>query len=592
MAILCVLLPGAWLGFSGEEDPTLDGRVWNLAGEPVANAEVALRRHGPAWPSQSVTHQVLARSKHDGSFQVALKHINPLDLMAGAIVAEKEGTVPWVVADEQVIRDFGALGLSLVVAESRSVSGVVIDRNGEPASGLSVKLTKWEHDTRHIYDETPFARWKSARTDENGAFTIKGVPRVPLFLWVGANKYQYKLWKGSLTADEDHVSVVVAALPAPGAGPLVLRGVIRRPAGDLSTTPTPDGWIEVRPWMVHEHFRFDDQLHRVEFSFEPTRSRVESERPSIEIRTPGYETILLPVEPVDGVLEFDVTLRRDGTGPTGLIVKVENERGQASIDACVCVSGVEPQTRWPDEHGVYRFTSVPPEGGLVGVIARSGDILAFARLDPGVRELSIPLGSGMQHTARPRLRLIDELGEPFQGGAQFSVDANPWFPRAAGKAIGDGLFQFPVSLDYETLARVNEASLESIRLRLEAYAREPYCRYCGRSFSLAEVLAPVEPAEIRLVRAGGITLRVTDERGFPLHEVTASIVNGNELVDRVGCRERPYGPRRTYYDGVARFRELPQGPVRLRLEHESREGHKLVEVDVDEAGMKPVNVTW
>jgi RNA polymerase sigma-70 factor (ECF subfamily) len=145
------------------DDAVIDGRVVDAIGEPIGGVQVAWQvvgeryDHGDEWPTTPTT-----TTDRDGFFA-----FHGLDLTWGLVRARKPGFVAtwercWLAFDERRCR-----GLTLVMHQARPIHGTVVDESGRPVANawiLGFNLSRIEFD------------WPSARSDENGAFTLDGLP--------------------------------------------------------------------------------------------------------------------------------------------------------------------------------------------------------------------------------------------------------------------------------------------------------------------------------------------------------------------------------------------------------------------------------
>lgn len=139
-----------WTGAS------LEGRVVDLAGEPVEHAAVSLFPDVPPGPGSRFEPQ-RTHADAQGRFRFEAVHVGPNVLLVAAIGFAARSESVLIERERDVTRE-------VVLEPGCAVSGVVTDASGNPCEGVSVVGGA---------PDSAGAVW--SRTDRNGAYELRGV---------------------------------------------------------------------------------------------------------------------------------------------------------------------------------------------------------------------------------------------------------------------------------------------------------------------------------------------------------------------------------------------------------------------------------
>ena len=175
--VLAAMLVAAWACPSLASDPA--GRVVDGEGKPVAGVTVSAIGRNWADPAVSAS----ATTGPDGRFVVAgAWKLEELDLRYLALFARaRDGRCGWIatVWREQP----SSQDLILELGDAADVAARLVDQEGKPLPDVMVKLDILDRSEREkgLYDEVVLPRSLAgpfeARTDGDGRFVIKGIPR-------------------------------------------------------------------------------------------------------------------------------------------------------------------------------------------------------------------------------------------------------------------------------------------------------------------------------------------------------------------------------------------------------------------------------
>ena len=283
------------------------GEVVDLEGEPIAGARIARGPNGfgyADWPVVAADQQ--------GKFRFTQRDRGDL-----ALTVLAPGRAP----DLKLVRIGPDLEpITFRLAPERTLRGRVLDRNGRAVVGARVGLDKW----RGLN-----AIRSQAASDDQGRFTLAGVPVDAFTLWV--------VKKGFMAADaapvaDDDQNVTVALVP-----PLRLRGTVVD-----AETGEPIRLVRVTPGIAGDHVywyrddaeTFRDGRYEVAYEWPNPASRV------FKFEADGYLTVVSPAfdsvkagdhsfdvklakgEPPKRPAIAGVALKPDGTPAAGATVHV------------------------------------------------------------------------------------------------------------------------------------------------------------------------------------------------------------------------------------------------------------------------------
>jgi hypothetical protein len=181
-------------------------------GKPVAEAEIQLWRKGRSPDNTEIRNERVAfdvpgalRTGPDGRFEAVamLTSENLIRLIATAdgMVA---GRGPWVKPGEKEVVEFDDVRLRRL----RTISGQVVDRNGQPVADATVFHAGDAHDSPRT------------KTDEDGRFRLPGVPDGQIFLFAEKSGHRFT---GKLVAENGDSATLVLSRSDEAADPLITR---------------------------------------------------------------------------------------------------------------------------------------------------------------------------------------------------------------------------------------------------------------------------------------------------------------------------------------------------------------------------------
>jgi hypothetical protein len=225
-------------GERAAQGATIRADVFDMAsGKPVPGAQLVVetqkpapqgggaeRGHGqPAW-------EVAATAAGDKLGRVELANI---PAGRGRVVASAPGYAPRLIQHE-VFRDGSARRLTIELAAVAKLTGTVVDENGKPLAGVSVRTSNVMGIDGRGYNSP--ARPETT-ADEKGAFTLDGLPRGYAQVWAHA--------KGRFHTDG--LKLFEVPVQRPLTVQLVATGVLKGRVVDGKGKPAGGGTVHVTP---------------------------------------------------------------------------------------------------------------------------------------------------------------------------------------------------------------------------------------------------------------------------------------------------------------------------------------------------------
>jgi hypothetical protein len=230
LAVSCLLCSAHSLGAA-----TIEGRVVDSAGKPVAGAEVRIWQRFAGADRRSIIRPVefdggeVMHTDEEGRFASP----DVLDGTASAtmIVAEAEGLLAGRSSWLSFAKDVAAVqGPDITLKRLRTVTGQVLDRRGQPVDGATV----FNSGDGHERVETT--------SKGGGKFRLAGVPEGGVFLF--AEKSGYRLTGVRLAADQADAKLALTAVDEP-AVPLTTLPALLTPDEEYALArQVLDPWLE------------------------------------------------------------------------------------------------------------------------------------------------------------------------------------------------------------------------------------------------------------------------------------------------------------------------------------------------------------
>jgi protocatechuate 3,4-dioxygenase beta subunit len=382
--------------------------------------------------------------------------------------------------------------IEIKVPKTGVVRGVVMDEAGNHVGGAEVYVMKGG------FPETP-SREQYARTDEDGAFEVPGLPFEPVKLHVVHTEYANAKVDATPQAPDAAKSISVRLTRGARVVGRVADAEGNGIAGEQvnliltwfdarSTFTGPDG-----SYAFEAVAEGDYSLSTGPFE-QGARGLSKS---GIHVGTEGVVTVDFETPVAAGRLTGEV--RRGETAIGGAEVRIQDSRGP---EAAVVVR--------TDEGG--RFAAEGLEYGRVSVMAKTPDGMSNT-----VRH-DVTKGDTPSHvvvrigSASLRARVIDENGEPVPGcwiNTEIANAGDAGWSRVKhnGNSDSDGRYEAPGLQAGTYIIRVN-------RVEYAQYVSEPVTVADGESRDLGDV---------RMTRGVLLTGQVRDDAGAPLEKATVSL---------------------------------------------------------------------
>ena len=149
------------------------GALLDSQGNPVSGAHVFLYEMSYELPSMELSRKLTGQVTSDAQGQFILsaeRSDSQLQRWGTILVAKKGLSLRWCSWDLQ--RD---KVLSLQMGSYKTLSGEVVDEDGLPVAGVSVRAMLML-DTEFLTDDVDYFDWLTERTDETGCFTFNFIP--------------------------------------------------------------------------------------------------------------------------------------------------------------------------------------------------------------------------------------------------------------------------------------------------------------------------------------------------------------------------------------------------------------------------------
>jgi len=451
-----------------ERGGSVAGVVVDADGSPLAGAKVQALLAGQ-WFGFDDFDVREGKTGSDGSFLLKAVPAGGVSLRA-----ELEGHLESKKKRIDVPQEGVIDGLTLSLAEGRSISGSLVWESGEPAQGITVRA---RFDQAHLAGPSAFNALRGAsgktKAGADGSFVLKGLGAGPFILQASAHRKLNadgdvitELDLGDSSDDEEHAqelddSVVLSARVdgvKPGAeglelvlrAPMGLHGVVVDQQGtplnkfSVSAQRISDGAFgEVFTDTREGTFESEDGAFFLEGMIEGTWK--------VHVEGDNYVTlepvsIELPAETRDDPLLVEVMLTASvaGTvrGPDGEVVPgatISIDTGTPSWQAAI--AGRVVPTAETDPEGHFELKGIAPE--QIGIYADADD---YARspsvtvdLQPGdtLEEVELVLTLGGTLTGI----VYDSEGEP-ASGRMIALNDMKTFDSKATTSDGDGSFRF------------------------------------------------------------------------------------------------------------------------------------------------------
>jgi len=474
---------------------TLGGTVVGPDGDPVRGARVV------AYSEELRVHPNAARERSDGVFR-----FHALEPGTHSVVVTAPGfwpaTVPVEFVEGQDVTD-----MTVRLGEGPSLSGVVTDEDGQPVPNIPV--LHYRRASGAAVSTTPAFSWHNelARTDEDGAFTIRGVQ-------VG------------------EVGLFAVDLPAPG--------VPRYP-----TTPEPAGSEEAAVRPIAVPYRLADGTY-AEAGGVLVSVRDRQDVSSADIH-------LAKFVPDDHLCTLrgrvvDPANRLPADGPLQIAVS-QNPLGPGRVVQEKRPIAAGPDMGTADDNGRFEIRNVAPGeyyviAGTGSTFLHVGHVKVAAGQEAALGDLPIPAAGALQG------HVTDENGEAIAEGwavaARTPQEARTlWHdetnPRSRRAGIGaDGSYRFD-RLD------------PGFWFVMTAGDQLP-----GSEIRRVFIDGTAEPLDFHHSYAGSIAGRITDPAGNPVPRASIRC-EGDRYSSTPAARSGP--------DGRYELTGLPPGPYELRVAH-------------------------
>ena len=232
------LVPGlavACLAFSAPalDAATIEGRVVDSAGNPVAGAEVRIWRKVAGANRRVVDQPVDFDGGETLKTDAAGRFVSP-DVLAGEafakIIAAADGMLAgrsdWI----EIPQDAAAQAPDITLKRLRVVTGRVLDRRGEPVDGATVFNSGDGH------------KRLEAMSKSGGKFLLAEVPEGGVFLF--AEKPGYRFTGVHLPPDEAKATLVLTSVDEPGEPKATLPPLLSPEEEYALAREVLDPWLE------------------------------------------------------------------------------------------------------------------------------------------------------------------------------------------------------------------------------------------------------------------------------------------------------------------------------------------------------------
>ncbi len=461
---------------------TVEGRVLDASGQPVPDATI--RPHS-AEPFGYVYSQVV-KAKADGTFSL------PLTPGAWSLDAWNEAGV--LSQGNKVKVELGKPSQTTITLPATGrVTGVVTDADGNHVEGAEVFVRMGG------FPPGP-NREQYARTDADGAFTVKGLGLETVKLHVRHPRYASTVWEGTPSAAAQPQPVTIRL----GRGARLV-GHVRGPQGRGVAGEQVNlfqNWFEPRTVFTDAEGAFAFEAVTAG-TWQVSTGVFENGAPG-EVRSGivvGSEGTV--------VVDFDVaaegrgvltgSVRLSGAPAAGAMVRVQDPSG----------SGAEVSTTTAAD-GTFRLEGVPTGSVRVFVQTLDGNsIVRFAEVDDKTLTgtLVVALGS-----SAVRGRVLSAAGEPVAGA---------WVTLEILGGEGDVWSRVKAQKTTATDGTYEAKGLEGGTYVLRVSAGE-HAQHLSEPFPLEEGGAR-DLGDLRLQAGVTLTGRVTNDQGTPVEDATVSL---------------------------------------------------------------------
>lgn len=511
---------------------TVTGTVTDTRGAPVERSWVVL------WHAESEGRSERAEAT-DAQGHFTLRGVKPGRYMLEATL-ETPG-VDRTAVQALEVRGTERVEVALRFEEGRTLPGLVVDDEGQPVEGVSVRVNRtgesipaWRRESRSCGNRTT----RDARTDAEGRFTLRHLEAATYWLYAYKEGYTFKASRavgGELVGDYS-LQVNEATKE--------LRLVLERQGRVLGRLVGPDG-------APLRHFSLNDQLvsdreGRFEDPFES------SGKVRLELSAPGMAPVLRVVEVREGVdldlgdIPMDSGRRVTGrvldaeTGAPVAEAKIQVTEERADAQEPFLATSLQAVTR---EDGTFELPQVEARP-LALQVSREDYLEGGTLLGASTEAVTVALEPG----AQVEVTLVDREGRPMSG--------------------------------YVSLDREDTSGWESLTVREGTLVRRgvPPGVYTARAHpSEPEGAGIFLPQRVQVPARGKVVLRFAERR----EGVTLKLRLGeeDELMEAIVFPGTPPGPAAMLTlsqwrsgglhgereEGRVAFRYLPEGRATLLL---------------------------
>ncbi len=318
----------------------LEGSVVDSAGKPVEGAAIHLREpidNSFPFPLPGPEEEPAALSGPDGFFRIE-------DLRAGSTVSLSVLRTGYMAGEAKGVRLPVDQPVRIALQEVGTLSGRVVDSDGEPVADISVRVGFQQ---RHLFVRGSGSTPMESRSDPEGLFRIQDVPPGPVDLVAQASGWQPGTVAGlELRAGEDKRGIEIVLSPA-----AVLRGRVLAPSGRA----VPDAQVHLAPEDRQSglHMVSTDDEGRYELDSLPPGLR------TLEASHPDHGMARRQVEVRVGDNAFDISLEA-GNEVSGRVI---DEAGTPVPGAQVWLARAgglpgPPMSTTSQSDGGFRFAAV------------------------------------------------------------------------------------------------------------------------------------------------------------------------------------------------------------------------------------------
>ncbi|HEV3341656.1 MAG TPA: carboxypeptidase-like regulatory domain-containing protein [Pirellulales bacterium] len=182
---VCWWVLAGWLVFASKsaDAATVQGRVVDSTGRPVAGAEVCLWQKLPQADGQGVSTQPVKFADGDALVTDAEGRFVTPDVLVGEafarVVAEAAGMLAGRSGWLEIGKDASVAAPDIVLKRLRAISGKVVDGRGRPVAVVTVFNTGDGHERVETMSQ------------DDGTFQLTGVPEGPVFLFAEKPGYRF-----------------------------------------------------------------------------------------------------------------------------------------------------------------------------------------------------------------------------------------------------------------------------------------------------------------------------------------------------------------------------------------------------------------